>query len=104
MKPMVWHSPLASLAPRRGWQQFGQQLETLGSELARRRALAFAPRPRGVHGPAWPRLLGELGTPIEHWQAANLIYTSRSATGAACGPQGRARSCCCPALARIRCG
>lgn len=67
---MVWHSSLASLAPRRGWQQFGQQLETLGTELARRRALAFAPRPRGVHGPAWPRLLGELGTPIEHWQAS----------------------------------
>jgi pimeloyl-ACP methyl ester carboxylesterase len=51
-------------------QQFGQQLETFGAEVARRRALTFAPRPQGVRGPSWPRLLGELGTPLAHWQAA----------------------------------
>lgn len=59
---------MASLpSPNRStWQQLG----TLGVELARRRALAFEPRPEGVRGPAWQRLLGELATPIEHWQAA----------------------------------
>lgn len=55
-----------SSTPRTAWET----LETLGAALARRRALAFAPRPQGVRGPAWPRLLGELATPIDHWQAA----------------------------------
>ena len=55
-----------SSPPRTAWAQ----IETLGAALARRRALAFAPRPEGVRGPAWPRLLGELATPIDHWQAA----------------------------------
>lgn len=47
------------------------RLSMLRDEIARRRALAFEPRPPGARGPAWERLLGELRTPIEHWQAAH---------------------------------
>ncbi|MDP3548939.1 MAG: alpha/beta fold hydrolase [Novosphingobium sp.] len=41
----------------------------LREEVARRGALALQPRPQGVHGPKWQALLGELRTPVEHWQA-----------------------------------
>lgn len=41
----------------------------LRDEIVRRRALAFEPRPAGSRGPAWERFVGELRTPIEHWQA-----------------------------------
>lgn len=41
----------------------------LRDEIARRQALAFQPRPQGARGPKWERLLGELNTPVEHWQA-----------------------------------
>nr|WP_231471755.1 alpha/beta fold hydrolase [Novosphingobium sp. CECT 9465] len=47
------------------------RLSMLRDEIVRRRALAFEPRPSGARGPAWERLLGELRTPIEHWQAAH---------------------------------
>lgn len=47
------------------------RLSMLRDEIARRRALAFEPCPPGARGPAWERLLGELRTPIEHWQAAH---------------------------------
>lgn len=35
--------------------------------VERRRSLAFQPRPAEVRGPALPRLLGEIATPIELW-------------------------------------
>ncbi len=41
----------------------------LRDEIVRRRALAFETRPAGSRGPAWERFVGELRTPIEHWQA-----------------------------------
>ncbi|MFD2782821.1 hypothetical protein ACFS32_19175 [Novosphingobium pokkalii] len=84
-----------SSPPRTAWAQ----IETLGAALARRRALAFVPRPEGVRGPAWPRLLGELATPIDHWQAARSEPLPRFHLR-----RVRARSCCCPASAPIRCG
>ena len=49
--------------------QITARLSALRDEIARRQALAFEPRPAGTRGPAWERLLGELRTPIEHWQA-----------------------------------
>lgn len=62
------------------WQQFG-------AELARRRALAFAPRPEGVRGPGWSRLLGELYTPLEHWQAARRVAPAGVAAAPGTAPQ-----------------
>ena len=48
---------------------FSARIAALRDELARRHSLAFQPRPEGPRGPAWERLLGELRTPVEHWQA-----------------------------------
>lgn len=45
------------------------RLGLLREEIARRGALAFQPRPATARGPKWQALLGELRTPVEHWQA-----------------------------------
>lgn len=45
------------------------RLSRLRDEVARRLVLALQPRPEGVRGPKWQALLGELRTPVEHWQA-----------------------------------
>lgn len=53
-------------------ETFGQvsaRIALLREELVRRGTLALQPRPKGVRGPKWQALLGELRTPIEHWQA-----------------------------------
>lgn len=42
----------------------------LRDEIARRGSLAFQPRPPEARGPKWQALLGELRTPLEHWQAS----------------------------------
>ncbi len=49
--------------------QVSTRLVVLRDEIVRRHALAFQRRPEGPRGPAWERLLGELRTPVEHWQA-----------------------------------
>lgn len=46
------------------------RLAVLRNEIARRGALAFQPRPAAARGPKWQALLGELRTPVEHWQAS----------------------------------
>ena len=43
------------------------------SDLARRGALAFQPRPDDVRGPALARLLGELATPFDLWRARQAV-------------------------------
>lgn len=48
----------------------------LREEIARRGALAFQPRPADVRGPKWQALLGELRTPVEHWQASRQARIS----------------------------
>ena len=53
----------------------------LRDEIVRRRALAFEPRPEGSRGPAWERLVGELRTPIEHWQATRRSRLSPEPSG-----------------------
>ncbi len=50
--------------------QVAARLTVLRDAFEKRRALAFQPRPDGPRGPAWERLLGELSTPVEHWQAS----------------------------------
>lgn len=45
----------------------GQRIGRWRRAVDRRRALAFQPRPAEVRGPALPRLLGEIATPIELW-------------------------------------
>ncbi|MFY7835013.1 MAG: esterase/lipase family protein [Novosphingobium sp.] len=55
--------------PAGGMGQFTARISTLRDEVARRGALALQPRPQGVRGPKWQALLGELRTPVEHWQA-----------------------------------
>ncbi|HQS96943.1 MAG: alpha/beta hydrolase [Novosphingobium sp. 17-62-19] len=52
-----------------GFAQFSARIALVRAEMARRGALAFQPRPAGVRGPKWQALLGELRTPVEHWQA-----------------------------------
>lgn len=52
-----------------GIGQFSARLAAVRAEIARRGALAFQPRPEGARGPAWQAFLGELRTPLEHWQA-----------------------------------
>jgi pimeloyl-ACP methyl ester carboxylesterase len=52
-----------------GIGQMAARIALLREEVARRGALAFEPRPQGVRGPKWQALLGELRTPVEHWQA-----------------------------------
>lgn len=46
------------------------RLSLLREEIARRGSLALQPRPADVRGPKWQALLGELRTPVEHWQAS----------------------------------
>lgn len=53
-----------------GGGQVSARLSMLRDEIVRRQALAFQPRPAGSRGPAWERFLGELSTPVEHWQAS----------------------------------
>lgn len=48
----------------------------LRDAIARRGALAFQPRPADVRGPKWQALLGELRTPVEHWQASRQARIS----------------------------
>ena len=58
---------------------FGQasaRFALLRGEIARRGALAFQPRPADVRGPKWQALLGELRTPVEHWQASRQARIS----------------------------
>lgn len=58
---------------------FGQavgRFALLREAIARRRALAFQPRPADVRGPKWQALLGELRTPVEHWQASRQAQVS----------------------------
>jgi pimeloyl-ACP methyl ester carboxylesterase len=57
------------------------RLAVLRDEIMRRQALAFETRPEGTRGPAWERLLGELRTPIEHWQATRRSRAAFSPTG-----------------------
>ncbi len=51
------------------WQRLGGRLAAMTAELSRRHALAFQPRPTQARGPAVARLLAELKTPFELWQA-----------------------------------
>ncbi len=51
-------------------EQVSARLGSLRDEIVRRHSLAFQPRPAGVRGPKWERFVGELGTPVEHWQAS----------------------------------
>jgi pimeloyl-ACP methyl ester carboxylesterase len=53
-----------------GIGQTAARLAMLRNEIARRGALAFQPRPPDARGPKWQALLGELRTPVEHWQAS----------------------------------
>ena len=53
-----------------GIGQTAARLAMLRNEIARRGALAFQPRPADARGPKWQALLGELRTPVEHWQAS----------------------------------
>ncbi|MGV3511198.1 MAG: esterase/lipase family protein [Novosphingobium sp.] len=53
-----------------GFGQATARLALLREEIARRGALAFQPRPAQSRGPKWQALLGELRTPVEHWQAS----------------------------------
>lgn len=62
--------------------QVSARLVVLRDEIARRHALAFQPRPEGPRGPAWERLLGELRTPVEHWQATRRPRVAPEAAGA----------------------
>lgn len=52
-----------------GFAQLAARIGSLREEISRRGALALQPRPAGARGPAWQALLGELRTPVEHWQA-----------------------------------
>ncbi len=56
-----------------GIAQVSARIATLRAEVARRGALALQPRPEGVRGPKWQVLLGELRTPVEHWQARRQL-------------------------------
>ncbi|MEL0254078.1 MAG: alpha/beta hydrolase, partial [Novosphingobium sp.] len=53
-----------------GLGQATARLSLLREEIARRGSLALQPRPVDVRGPKWQALLGELRTPVEHWQAS----------------------------------
>ena len=66
-----------SLNALTGWRDAGERLSALGTELARRNALAMEPRPTGVRGPALPRLLAEFQTPLEIWRAERRTATAR---------------------------
>lgn len=65
-----------------GWAAWGE-------DLARRRALAFQPRPDGVRGPRLPLLLAELGTPLEHWRAVRARPATTPPAGQAPAGHGR---------------
>lgn len=58
-----------------GIGQATARLALLREEIARRGSLAFQPRPADVRGPKWQALLGELRTPLEHWQASRQSRT-----------------------------
>lgn len=64
-----------------GGGQVSARMVALRDEFLRRQALAFQPRPEGPRGPAWERLLGELRTPVEHWQALRRPRGTTEATG-----------------------
>lgn len=64
-------------------RQVTARFAVLRDEIVRRQALAFEPRRDGPRGPAWERLLGELRTPVEHWQATRR---PRAAAEPAHGP------------------
>ncbi|MCX7285090.1 MAG: alpha/beta hydrolase [Novosphingobium sp.] len=69
------------------YAQAAARVALLRAEVARRGALALQPRPEGVRGPKWQAFLGELRTPVEHWQA------NRQAARAPCiGDQARVPS------------
>lgn len=51
------------------WTAAGRQLAAWRDGIAHRHALAFQPRPTDARGPALHRLLAELKTPFETWQA-----------------------------------
>jgi len=51
------------------WTAAGRQFASLRDGIVHRHALAFQPRPSDARGPALPRLLAELKTPFETWQA-----------------------------------
>ncbi|BEV01085.1 alpha/beta fold hydrolase [Novosphingobium olei] len=51
------------------WHALGERLTAFREEAARRSALAFEPRPTAARGPHMARLLAELRTPVELWQA-----------------------------------
>lgn len=59
-----------------GIGQATARLALLREAIARRGALAFQPRPADVRGPKWQALLGELRTPVEHWQASRQTQVS----------------------------
>ncbi|MCY1669755.1 alpha/beta fold hydrolase [Novosphingobium sp. SL115] len=52
-----------------GAAQISARLGEWREEIARRGGLAFQRRPDGARGPRLNWLLGELRTPVEHWQA-----------------------------------
>lgn len=64
MAMMIGHTDLAN-----GAGQVAARLAAWREEIARRGGLALQRRPDGVRGPALNWLLGELRTPVEHWQA-----------------------------------
>lgn len=55
------------------WTAAGQQLSAIRDGIVHRHALAFQPRPTTARGPALPRLLAELKTPFETWQANRAV-------------------------------
>lgn len=56
-----------------GLGQATARLSLLREEIARRGSLALQSRPVDVRGPKWQAFLGELRTPIEHWQASRQM-------------------------------
>lgn len=61
--------------------QWVARLIMLRDEILRRQELAFERRPADSRGPAWERFVGELRTPIEHWQATRRPHLPGAATG-----------------------
>lgn len=65
----------------RNARQVTARFTVLRDEIVRRQALAFEPRPDGPRGPALARLLGELRTPVEHWQAVRRPRVATQSQG-----------------------
>ncbi|MCW1382500.1 alpha/beta hydrolase [Novosphingobium sp. KCTC 2891] len=61
----------------------GARLDAVRREVLRRHALAFQPRPSTARGPALARLLAELKTPIEQWQARRAANSQPPSAGPA---------------------